>query len=219
MAVEIDYDITDEEILAEEEMPESTPQFELVDYLLDILKWLYRVEGWFISGNLAIIYDRRKYLSPDLAVFKGVVLSPEERKRQKSYRVRFPRRPPPPVVFEISSKDIWPQDVGDKIGLYGQMGVHEYFAYDPNTPQVWQDKTRRLRGWRYTNGLAQEIAPEHQNWLWSEELKSWLASDDQYLRLYDRQGQRRRTEAETERTAKEAAFAKLRELGFDPEKL
>ena len=212
MAVEIDYDITDEEILAEEEMPESTPQFELVDYLLDVLKWLYRLEGWFIGGNLAIVYDRRKYLSPDLAVFKGVVLTPGERKRQKSYRVRFPDRPTPPVVFEISSKDTWSQDVSEKIELYGRIGVLEYFAYDPDTPQVWQDRSRRLRGWSYAAGSAHEMTPDAQGRLWSEELESWLVPDDQYLRLLDRQGLRCLTKDE-------AAFAKLRELGFDPEKL
>ncbi len=229
----IEYDITDEEILAEEDLPESTPQSDLAHYLLEVLLWLYRVTGWFIGDNLAIVYESRKYVAPDMAVFKGVVLTPAQRKAQKSYRINLPERPPPQIVFEIGSKDTWQEDLGDKVERYRIIGVKEYFTYDPNTPQVWRERSRRLRGWRYINGLTEELVADGRGWLWSEELESWVGSDDEYIRLYDRQGQRHLTEAEAgqvearqalqreqdERVAKEAAWAKLRELGIDPENL
>ena len=64
-----------------------------------------------------------------------------------------------------------------------------------------------------------EQTTDVRGWLWSAELASWLAQDGALLRLYDRDGQLRLTEGEAERTAKEAAWAKLRELGIDPQQL
>ncbi|MEI7554232.1 hypothetical protein, partial [Candidatus Chlorohelix sp.] len=84
------------------------------------------------------------------------------------------------------------------------------------------------------------IEPDEQGRMWSEELESWLIEDGGYLRLYDHTGAMRLTKgeaeevgrkveyqraevaqqkAERERLEKEAAWAKLRELGIDPEKL
>jgi Uma2 family endonuclease len=233
MTLDIDYEITDEEILAEEEPPDTTAQSDLERYLIDVLEWLYRAENWFIGANLAIVYDKRKYLPPDVSVCKGVVLTPAQRVAQKSYRIRLPDRPPPPVVFEVGSKETWQHDLGYKVERYGEMGAKEYFAYDPNTPRVWRKKPSRLLGWRYFGGLPYELQPDARGWLWSDELDSWLVPDNEYLRLYDRHGQRRLKETEALKmaeqqawsakeaadAAKEAAWAKLRELGYDPEKL
>jgi hypothetical protein len=47
-------------------------------------------------------------------------------------------------------------------------------------------------------------------------LASYLVPDGVFLRLYDRDGQMRLTQAEAERAAKEAAWARLRELGIEP---
>lgn len=77
----------------------------------------------------------------------------------------------------------------------------------------------RLRGWRLTEGALVEQAPDEQGRLWSSELESYLVADGALLRLTDRDGQLRLTEGEAERAAKEAAWAKLRELGIDPAEL
>ena len=57
-------------------------------------------------------------------------------------------------------------------------------------------------------------------------MASYLVPDGAFLRLYDREGQMRHTQAEaaeadaaTERAAKEAAWARLRELGIEPPEL
>jgi len=115
------------------------------------------------------------------------------------------------------------------------MGVKEYFAYDPNEPRIYPKRIgKRLLGWRYgTDKQAVTIKPDEQGRMWSEELESWLVADGGYLRLYDRAGAMRLTKGEAEeaekqmeregrlaeRAEKEAAWAKLRELGIDPEKL
>ncbi len=199
-------EITDDEILAEGNLSDSTPQNRLMRYLQEVLAYLYRAEGWFISADLAIIHGKRRYLSPDVAVFKGVVVPEAEQDVQKSYRLNPPDRPAPGVVFEISSDATWDEDLDKKPVRYGQIGVKEYFAYDPNKPQLWKDKSTRLKGWRYDqNGQAQEIVSNAQGWLWSQELESWLKPDLAYLRLLDRNLQQHLTLAEAERVAKDAA--------------
>ncbi len=50
--------------------------------------------------------------------------------------------------------------------------------------------------------------------LWSPSLDSFLVPEREYLRLYDRNGQRRLTEAEAEALAE-----KLRSLGVDPDQV
>jgi len=210
--MEIETEISDYEIFLEEDMPESTPQTDLVRYLVAVLAWLYRLEGWFIGDNLAVVYTRRAYLAPDIALFKGVVLTREERQRQKSYRIKPPHRPPPVIVFEASSADNWANDLEDKPEKYRQMGAREYLVYDPNRPQVWRDKSSRLRGWHYdADGQWVEMKRDERGWLWSEELESWLVPSNDYLRLYDSQLRLRLTREEAaeqsitiEREAKEA---------------
>ena len=65
-------------------------------------------------------------LAPDIAVIKGV----DYRDDIRSWRVGK-TGPAPHVVFEIASEETWKKDLEDKPTLYAQMGVQEYFAYDP----------------------------------------------------------------------------------------
>jgi Uma2 family endonuclease len=228
-----DYGITDDEIFAEEDMPESPAHANLIMYLTQLLKWYYRKEGWFIGSNLAIVYAHRKYLAPDLALFRGVVLSAEELGSVYSYRLNPHDRPVPNVIFEISSKDTWKQDLREKPDQYGEMGAAEYFAYDPHQPQSWKRMKTRLKGWRYENGVAQELLPNEQGWLWSNELGCWLAPEGAILRLKDTQLRNWQTEAESLQDvaeilrnvaeSKEAEYLrlleKLRKANIDPDSL
>jgi hypothetical protein len=133
-------------------------------------------------------------------------------------------------VFEICSDTTWRDDLFVKPAKYATLGVQEYFAYDPNEPPYFPRPGERLRGWRYGGDMPEELHPDAQGRLWSEELASYLVPDGAFLRLYDRDGQMRLTQAEaaaadaateraareTERAAKEAAWARLRELGIEP---
>lgn len=211
------------EHLFEEDMPESQPQINAADYLKDLLKRSLQAKGVFITGNLAVYPPDNTYpftyITPDIEIFP-VVLTEEEQAHLNSWQMSEPNRPAPTVVFEISSTGTWQEDVGRKIGEYQILGVREYFAFDPQGN--WRNTTTRLRGWRYTSGLIQEIQPDSRGWLWSAELESWLAADGNYLRLYDPQGNLRltgeeaeRAEKEAERAEKEAILEKLRKAGID----
>ena len=89
--------------------------------------------------------------------------------------------------------------------MYARMGVQEYYFFTPNPDEI--PEAPRLLGWREINGRAIPIEPDEQGRLWSEFLQSWLVSDGYNLRLYDRSGHRRLTEAEAERKARSGALA------------
>jgi len=198
-----------------EDMPESQPHIDLSGYAKQVLAQQYVVQGWFITGNLAIFPPHNgyafRYLAPDVVLFKGTILSPTERANLSRWQMSRADRPAPTVVLEISSKETWQQDLDPKPTYYQQLGVREYFACDPQG--FWTGSSRRVRGWRYVNGTTQPIEPDSRGWLWSEELESWLGWDGVYLRFYDRQGTMRLTieeaalqQAQAEQTAKEAAL-------------
>jgi hypothetical protein len=94
-----------------------------------------------------------------------------------------------------------------------------------------------LRLWQRNGASLTPVAPDHDGRLWSNVLQRYLVSDDAWLRLVDRHGNRCLTSDESERQAREAeryakeaeryakeaerrakelAWAKLRELGIDP---
>ncbi|MEI6047159.1 MAG: Uma2 family endonuclease, partial [Chloroflexota bacterium] len=164
----------------EDLMGESVAQQDLMSHLISLLKELYHIEGWFVSGNLNIYRtaDKKEYpLAPDVALFKGVVLSRATRVPLRSWKMVLPERPAPTVVFEICSKETWKDDLKKKPEKYRQMGVKEYYAYDPNMPQYWSDRPNRLRGWHYQAGELIELKLDERGWLWSNELDSWLVPD------------------------------------------
>src|SRR5205823_4693188 len=76
----------------------------------------------------------------------------------------------------------------------------EYFVYDPNETPLVPDTSQRLFGWRLDNetSLMYPLQTTSNEYLWSPHLESWLVPDNEYLRLYDRYGQLRLTQAEAE---------------------
>jgi Uma2 family endonuclease len=216
-----------EYLIEEDEMGDSAAQTFLLQYLGAVLEWLYRAAGWYVARDLTFyhpaIRNSQQMISPDIAVFLGIPLSADERRRLTSWDMRPSRRrngpagavkPCPPVLFEVSSGSTWSTDIGrgekHKPLLYGAMGAREYFAYDPNEPPVWRPRsTRRLLGWRYDEaGRPSALAPDERGWLWSVELASWLAPADALLQLYDAQGRRRLTGEEAKETALQEAEAR-----------
>ena len=148
----------------------------------------------------------------------------------------------PEVVFEILSEETWKDDLTKKPVSYAQMGVKEYVAYDPHEPAVARGRSRRLFGWKLDAERGEMVLlwPNQEGRVWSAELESWLGADEEYLRLYDRDGHLRLTEAEAQakrvevevearqvairRAEAEARRAnalaeKLRALGINPDEI
>jgi Uma2 family endonuclease len=209
----------EEYLLEEDEMGESNAQFQLIRYLVAVLEWLFHIENWYIAGNLELYHhtvkNSQNKITPDISVFKGIIISPEARRTMSSWTVGPAEIPP--VLFEISSASTWRSDIvggeDNKPAIYGRLGVKEYFAYDPNEPAVWRaTRGRRLLGWRYEKGNPVEILPDGSGRLWSNELNSWLVADGPMLQLYDRDNNLRLTEGETYKRRAAELEQQLREL-------
>ena len=222
-----DFHPTEEDL-----MGETSVHANLVHYLIEVLKWLFRGQVCAVYENLNFYQtpNPREYpLAPDIAIIKGV-----EFKHVRSWRVGK-TGPPPQVVFEIASEETWKKDLDEKPGKYALMGVKEYFAYDPNEPPIGKHASRRLFGWQLDKERQEmrEMSVDSDGRLWSPHLDSFLIPDMDYLRLSERNGQLRLTEAEARRAEAEAetrraeteakraqALAeKLRSLGIDPNQI
>ena len=181
----------------DEEMPEGAPQFNLIRHLVEVLRWYFRNENWFIIGNLAIIQPYYNPVGPDVAIFKGMVEPLKRLDELPSWRMAEPNRPAPAVVFEIGSESTWRNDMAHKQGRYAQLGVREYFAYDPTEERLWQGA--RLQGWEYDEQQRPHpIRANSQGRLWSNQLNLWLADDRPKMRLYRQNGQEVLGQAEEE---------------------
>ncbi len=223
----------------DEELGQSIFHQMAIEYLFLILRWLFREKQFGITTNVNFYVTDDPLepgISPDVAVVAGLKDSERQPDEPYSYYVGQDG-PPPTVVFEMSSEKTWQQDLLEKPARYAQMGIKEYFAFDPHERGVWTKgwrKQGRLLGWRLkTAGEYEELTKNEQGWLWSKELDSWLVVDGQYLRLYQSSGERRLTGEEAERQEKEQVLhlaiierqraerlaQKLRELGQNPDDL
>src|SRR5713226_4464018 len=211
----------------EDLLGETSFHASLVRYLMQVLEWLYRGQTCAIYENLNFYQtpNPREYpLAPDIALIKGVAA-----RHLRSWKIGK-TRPAPQVVFEIASEETWKKDVEEKPLKYALMGVEEYYFYDPDESATpgWKHSSQRLMGWHYNkaSGAITELTLDVQGRLWSPQLDSFLVPDGLYLRLYDRYGQMRLTQAEAEAEARraearraEVLAEKLRSLGIDPDHL
>ena len=191
----------------EDLMAESWLHAELVDYLKSVLVWLFREQVCTIYTNFnfyqTAVEDEHP-LAPDVAIIKGATRGPI-----RSWRVGT-HGPSPQVVFEIASEETWSRDLAEKPAAYNELGVQEYYAYDPNDPPLSASRRerRRLFGWQRdrSTGLLLNLPLRSDGSLWSPHLDSFLIPDGAYLRLYDSFWRLRLTEAEAEAEARRAAL-------------
>ena len=74
---------------------------------------------YYVEGN------PRKSISPDIFVTFGVA-----KKERRTYRI-WDEGKPPDFVLEFSSENTYRNDLREKKALYAEIGVAEYFLYDP----------------------------------------------------------------------------------------
>jgi Uma2 family endonuclease len=171
----------------------------------------------YVSGNILLYYvegDPTKVVSPDVFVVKGV--PPGDRRIYKLWE----EGKAPDVVFEITSKSTRLEDQGTKRALYTELGVAEYFLFDP----LGEYLKPRLRGYRLAGDeyvpLMPQSGPGNELRLLSQVLGLELRTQRNELRLYDVAAARllltpleealARQEAEARAAAAEAELARLR---------
>ena len=109
-------------------MAESDLHREIMIWIIHLLQRFFAGQRVYVSGNLLIYYEQgnpRKSVAPDCFVVWDV-----EPRNRGNYKL-WEEGHAPQVVFEISSKTTQRDDLGVKMRLYAQLGVQEYYLYDP----------------------------------------------------------------------------------------
>ena len=207
-----DFHPTEEDL-----MGEPSVHTDLVHYLAEVLKWLFRGQPRAVYENLNFyqtVNPKECPLVPDVAVINGVNF-----RHLRSWRVGT-TGPAPQVVLEVASQGTWDKDLDEKPMKYALMGVKEYFAYDPN-PRPLRRDGRRLFGWQLDKEKQnmREMPMGPTGHLWSLHLESFLVPETQLLCLYDSNGHLRLTRAEAMEQRADALAEKLRSLGIDPDQI
>ena len=112
-------------------MAESDLHREIMFYIIHLLQRWFRGQQVYVSGNMLVYYIEgrpTKSVAPDCFVVRGV----EPRKRG-IYQIWNEGGKAPEVVFEVSSKTTHREDLTKKFTIYGQIGVQEYYIYDPTS--------------------------------------------------------------------------------------
>ena len=101
----------------------------------------------YVSADLLIYYEEgnpRKSVAPDVFVVFGAA------KHNRMIYKLWEEPKAPDFVLEVASKNTWEQDLGRKRGLYAELGVREYWLFDPKN-EYFDPALQglRLRGRRY----------------------------------------------------------------------
>jgi Uma2 family endonuclease len=133
----------------------------------------------YVGGNMLMYYRQgsgRDHVSADVFVTFGVERGMRECWMTWEEGGRFAD-----VVFEISSPSTIKEDMGKKMRLYAQLGVTEYYLYDPQ-----RNNKPPLAGYRLVDGAYQPmtrlLGVEGYN---SEVLGTELRVVNRWLRVID----------------------------------
>jgi len=162
----------------------------------------------YVAADLLLYYvegDPKEFVVPDVFVVRGV-----PKGERRIYKLWEEGRAPE-VVFEITSASTRREDLGTKKVLYADLGVKEYFVFDP----TGEDLRPPLRAFRLSGADYQPLEEP----VFSEALGLELQIVDKRLRLFDpRIGKRLLTPEESD-AAREAAEAEVERLRREIEKL
>ena len=151
-------DLTDYPEADGKPMTESDATRDYLIYCVEVLRIFFQSRrNVYVSGNLCIYYrqgDPKAVVSPDVFVVFGV---PKHKRR--SYQVWKEGGKLPSFVLEITSRTTRREDEVEKPKLYAQLGVQEYFQYDPTGDYL----NPQLKGFRLVEGTYQAISPQTIN--------------------------------------------------------
>lgn len=207
---------------------DNTRQFEWIVLIKKGLDELFKDDlNVFIAGDL-LWYPVKGHpetnTAPDAMVTTG-----RPKGHRSSYKQWEEGGLAPQVVFEIWSPSNTLSERDAKLAFYERYGVEEYYTYDPLTEvlQGWQRRGRKLvpladlRDW-VSPRLKVKFSRLNGEWVLFypngrrfENFEKVCTARDEA----ERQVEVTARQVQAERTAKEAAWAKLRALGIDPESL
>ena len=188
----------------------DTHRVQMTDALIYPLKERYRHRtDVYVSGNLFLYYEEGNpgsVVAPDVFVVFGV---PNQLRR--IYKL-WEEKKAPDVVFELTSRKTYQEDLSKKRLLYEELGVGEYFLFDPLREYLRPP----LQGFRLVDDYYVPVIPEQLNnseWQTSSEvLELILRTEGSSLRLYDPEQKRYLLMPAEEAEARRAAEAEVERL-------
>lgn len=132
----------------------------------------------YVSGNLLLYYEEgnpRAAVAPDVFVVLGVPAG-----RRRIYKL-WAEGVTPAMVIEVTSRKTKSEDLRKKRDLYAQLGVTEYFLYDPEAEYL----TPPLQGHRLTGGTYTPLVAAENGALRCDTLGLSLRLENDRLELYD----------------------------------
>jgi Uma2 family endonuclease len=189
-------------------MAESTVHWKvMVDTTQALVRWYESTPDVWVGSNLLLYYkERTPGIAPDVLVVRGVT-----KWDRRTFKV-WEEGHAPFFVLEATSKDTHREDRGKKKGIYQDIGVEEYFLFDPLAEYL----KPRLQGFRLTEKGYQPIPRSADGSLHSLTTGLLLRGEGKRLRLVDAatgapllwsdEIDRARQEAEAARQEAEAAL-------------
>ena len=171
-----------------EPMAENDYQFTaLTETALTLRQWLAHRPDVYVGGDMLIYYqmnDNQTRIAPDLFVVFGVT----DQTPRYSWLI-WREGQAPDFVLEIASPGTWQRDAGRKRQIYADLGVTEYWRFDP-TGECF---TPPLIGERLIHGQYRPIPLQTDphgilrgpSQTLSLEICAHPAPDRNHLRLYD----------------------------------
>ena len=176
---EVEYPSSDGKPMAETDLHRDEMM-----YLIEALRKHFRdVPDVYVSGNILLYYvegEPRYSVSPDALVVKGLA---DAKSQRDIYKVWEEGRPPC-WVMEVTSRGTRQEDLRKKKDLYRQLGVDEYFLFDPREEYL----VPSLQGFRLASGPGGEyrpMVPQEDGSLLSPILGILFQRDGQTLRLFN----------------------------------
>ena len=140
-----------------------------------LMTFLRERDDAYVGANMFVYpveEDLREVIAPDVFVVLGV-----PKRVRRTYKVWEEGRYPT-VVFEITSDGTRREDLGGKRGLYEELGVQEYFLFDP----LGEYLKPPLRGYRLVQGSYVPLTGEV---LTSQTLGLQFRADGEHVRVHD----------------------------------
>ncbi|MBW4612014.1 MAG: Uma2 family endonuclease [Desmonostoc vinosum HA7617-LM4] len=153
--------------------------------LIQCLEWWWRDrQDFYACGNMTIYYSPRQLKSEKFRGPDFFVVLDTERKPRKSWLIWEEDGKYPNVIIEILSPKTAKTDKGLKKEIYqNTFRTPDYFWFDPNPNSL------EFRGFHLLDGSYQEIQPQDNGWLWSQQLQLYLGIHESKLRLFSADGQ------------------------------
>jgi Uma2 family endonuclease len=204
------------DLLSDEPPLETELHLRQMILLIQTLEWWWRNrQDFYACGNLTIYYSphQRKseqFRGPDFFVVLGT-----ERKPRKSWVVWEEDGKYPNMIVEILSPKTAATDRGLKKQIYQDIfRTPEYFWFDPYSLE--------FKGFELIRGEYQELQPNSEGRLWSQQLGLYLGIHESKLRFFTVEALLLPTLEETaqqEQQKAERLAKKLREIGIDPSEI